>query len=137
MKEYEIDGWFRLTYPEHYEYSEEEDYVSFYSTEADAQGTLQISIYESEDSQEPKQSAMSELNTFLGEFPIDVKIAPSVTTETSDMTTAYASGIEDGMHLDVWSLTDGKRLLFLTYVADQVTDEKMEIESIIDSIKWT
>ena len=37
MKEYEIDGWFRLTYPEHYEYSEEEDYVSFYSTEADAQ----------------------------------------------------------------------------------------------------
>lgn len=135
MKEYEIDGWFRLTYPEHYEYSEEEDYVSFYSTEADAQGTLQISIYESEDSQEPKQSAMSELNTFLGEFPIDVKIAPSVTTETSDMTTAYASGIEDGMHLDVWSLTDGKRLLFLTYVADQVTDEKMEIESIIDSIK--
>ncbi|MBG0918584.1 DUF3805 domain-containing protein [Exiguobacterium profundum] len=137
MKEYEIDGWFRLTYPEHYEYSEEEDYVSFYSTEADAQGTLQISIYESEDSQEPKQSAMSELNTFLGEFPIDVKIAPSVTTETSDMTTAYASGIEDGMHLDVWSLTDGKRLLFLTYVADQVTDEKMEIESIIDSIEWT
>lgn len=124
MKEYEIDGWFRLTYPEHYEYSEEEDYVSFYSTEADAQGTLQISIYESEDSQEPKQSAMSELNTFLGEFPIDVKIAPSVTTETSDMTTAYASGIEDGMHLDVWSLTDGKRLLFLTYVADQVTDRK-------------
>ncbi|MBR3061132.1 MAG: DUF3805 domain-containing protein [Exiguobacterium sp.] len=137
MKEYEIDGWFRLTYPEHYEYSEEEDYVSFYSTEADAQGTLQISIYESEDSQEPKQSAMSELNTFLGEFPIDVKIAPSITTETSDMTTAYASGIEDGMHLDVWSLTDGKRLLFLTYVADQVTDEKMEIESIIDSIEWT
>ncbi len=137
MKEYEIDGWFRLTYPEHYEYSEEEDYVSFYSTEADAQGTLQISIYESEDSQEPKQSAMSELNTFLGEFPIDVKIAPSITTETSDMTPAYASGIEDGMHLDVWSLTDGKRLLFLTYVADQVTDEKMEIESIIDSIKWT
>ncbi|WP_031421020.1 DUF3805 domain-containing protein [Exiguobacterium sp. NG55] len=137
MKEYEIDGWFRLTYPEHYEYSEEEDYVSFYSTEADAQGTLQISIYESEDSQEPKQSAMSELNTFLGEFPIDVKIAPSVTTETSDMTTAYASGIEDGMHLDVWSLTDGKRLLFLTYVADQVTNEKMEIESIIDSIEWT
>ena len=136
MKEYEIDGWFRLTYPEHYEYSEEEDYVSFYSTEADAQGTLQISIYESEDSQEPKQSAMSELNTFLGEFPIDVKIAPSVTTETSDMTTAYASGIEDGMHLDVWSLTDGKRLLFLTYVADQVTDEKLEIESIIDSIEW-
>lgn len=137
MKEYEIDGWFRLTYPEHYEYSEEEDYVSFYSTEADAQGTLQISIYESEDSQEPKQSAISELNTFLGEFPIDVKIAPSITTETSDMTTAYASGIEDGMHLDVWSLTDGKRLLFLTYVADQVTDEKMEIESIIDSIEWT
>ena len=137
MKEYEIDGWFRLTYPEHYEYSEEEDYVSFYSTEADAQGTLQISIYESEDSQEPTQSAMSELNTFLGEFPIDVKIAPSVTTETSDMTTAYASGIEDGMHLDVWSLTDGKRLLFLTYVADQVTNEKMEIESIIDSIEWT
>ena len=137
MKEYEIDGWFRLTYPEHYEYSEEEDYVSFYSTEADAQGTLQISIYESEDSQEPKQSAMSELSTFLGEFPIDVKIAPSITTETSDMTTAYASGIEDGMHLDVWSLTDGKRLLFLTYVADQVTDEKMEIESIIDSIEWT
>ncbi|MCC9626218.1 MULTISPECIES: DUF3805 domain-containing protein [unclassified Exiguobacterium] len=137
MKEYEIDGWFRLTYPEHYEYSEEEDYVSFYSTEADAQGTLQISIYESEDSQEPKQSAMSELNTFLGEFPIDVKIAPSITTETSDMTTAYASGIEDGMHLDVWSLTDGKRLLFLTYVADQVTNEKMEIESIIDSIEWT
>lgn len=137
MKEYEIDGWFRLTYPEHYEYSEEEDYVSFYSTEADAQGTLQISIYESEDSQEPKQSAMSELNTFLGEFPIDVKIAPSITTETSDMTTAYASGIEDGMHLDVWSLTDGKRLLFLTYVADQVTDEKMEVESIIDSIEWT
>lgn len=137
MKEYEIDGWFRLTYPEHYEYSEEEDYVSFYSTEADAQGTLQISIYESEDSQEPKQSAMSELNTFLGEFPIDVKIAPSITIETSDMTTAYASGIEDGMHLDVWSLTDGKRLLFLTYVADQVTDEKMEIESIIDSIEWT
>lgn len=137
MKEYEIDGWFRLTYPEHYEYSEEEDYVSFYSTEADAQGTLQISIYESEDSQEPKQSAMSELNTFLGEFPIDVKIAPSITTETSDMTTAYASGVEDGMHLDVWSLTDGKRLLFLTYVADQVTDEKMEIESIIDSIEWT
>lgn len=137
MKEYEIDGWFRLTYPEHYEYSEEEDYVSFYSTEADAQGTLQISIYESEDSQEPKQSAMSELNTFLGEFPIDVKIAPSVTTETSDMTTAYASGVEDGMHLDVWSLTDGKRLLFLTYVADQVTDEKLEIESIIDSIEWT
>lgn len=137
MKEYEIDGWFRLTYPEHYEYSEEEDYVSFYSTEADAQGTLQISIYESEDSQEPKQSAMSELNTFLGEFPIDVKIAPIITTETSDMTTAYASGIEDGMHLDVWSLTDGKRLLFLTYVADQVTDEKMEIESIIDSIEWT
>ncbi len=136
MKEYEIDGWFRLRYPEHYEYSEEEDYVSFYSTEADAQGTLQISIYESEDSQEPKQSAMSELNTFLGEFPIDVKIAPSVTTETSDMTTAYASGIEDGMHLDVWSLTDGKRLLFLTYVADQVTDEKLEIESIIDSIEW-
>ena len=130
MKEYEIDGWFRLTYPEHYEYSEEEDYVSFYSTEADAQGTLQISIYESEDSQEPKQSA-------IGEFPIDVKIAPSITTETSDMTTAYASGIEDGMHLDVWSLTDGKRLLFLTYVADQVTDEKMEIESIIDSIEWT
>ncbi|ACQ71241.1 MULTISPECIES: DUF3805 domain-containing protein [Exiguobacterium] len=137
MKEYEIDGWFRLTYPEHYEYSEEEDYVSFYSTEADAQGTLQISIYESEDSQEPKQSAMSELNTFLGEFPIDVKIAPSITTETSNMTTAYASGIEDGMHLDVWSLTDGKRLLFLTYVADQVTNEKMEIESIIDSIEWT
>ncbi|MFY7869447.1 MAG: DUF3805 domain-containing protein [Exiguobacterium sp.] len=137
MKEYEIDGWFRLTYPEHYEYSEEEDYVSFYSTEADAQGTLQISIYESEDSQEPKQSAMSELNTFLGEFPIDVKIAPSITTETSVMTTAYASGIEDGMHLDVWSLTDGKRLLFLTYVADQVTNEKMEIESIIDSIEWT
>ncbi len=137
MKEYEIDGWFRLTYPEHYEYSEEEDYVSFYSTEADAQGTLQISLYESEDSQEPKQSAMSELNTFLGEFPIDVKIAPSITTETSDMTTAYASGIEDGMHLDVWSLTDGKRLLFLTYVADQVTNEKMEIESIIDSIEWT
>lgn len=137
MKEYEIDGWFRLTYPEHYEYSEEEDYVSFYSTEADAQGTLQISIYESEDSQEPKQSAMSELNTFLGEFPIDVKIAPSITTEASDMTTAYASGIEDGMHLDVWSLTDGKRLLFLTYVADQVTNEKMEIESIIDSIEWT
>lgn len=137
MKEYEIDGWFRLTYPEHYEYSEEEDYVSFYSTEADAQGTLQISIYESEDSQEPKQSAISELNTFLGEFPIDVKIAPSITTETSDMTTAYASGVEDGMHLDVWSLTDGKRLLFLTYVADQVTDEKMEIESIIDSIEWT
>ncbi|WP_214776013.1 DUF3805 domain-containing protein [Exiguobacterium sp. s37] len=137
MKEYEIDGWFRLTYPEHYEYSEEEDYVSFYSTEADAQGTLQISIYESEDLQEPKQSAMSELNTFLGEFPIDVKIAPSITTETSDMTTAYASGIEDGMHLDVWSLTDGKRLLFLTYVADQVTNEKMEIESIIDSIEWT
>jgi len=137
MKEYEIDGWFRLTYPEHYEYSEEEDYVSFYSTEADAQGTLQISIYESEDSQEPKQSAMSELNTFLGEFPIDVKVAPSITTETSDMTTAYASGIEDGMHLDVWSLTDGKRLLFLTYVADQVTNEKMEIESIIDSIEWT
>lgn len=137
MKEYEIDGWVRLTYPEHYEYSEEEDYVSFYSTEADAQGTLQISIYESEDSQEPKQSAMSELNTFLGEFPIDVKIAPNITTETSDMTTAYASGIEDGMHLDVWSLTDGKRLLFLTYVADQVTDEKMEIESIIDSIEWT
>ncbi|MGH1442510.1 MAG: hypothetical protein ACRAUN_03440 [Exiguobacterium profundum] len=137
MKEYEIDGWFRLTYPEHYEYSEEEDYVSFYSTEADAQGTLQISIYESEDSQEPKQSAMSELNTFLGEFPIDVKIAPGITTETSDMTTAYASGIEDGMHLDVWSLTDGKRLLFLTYVADQVTNEKMEIESIIDSIEWT
>ena len=137
MKEYEIDGWFRLTYPEHYEYSEEEDYVSFYSTEADAQGTLQISIYESEDSQEPKQSAMSELNTFLGEFPIDVKVAPSITTEASDMTTAYASGIEDGMHLDVWSLTDGKRLLFLTYVADQVTDEKMEIESIIDSIEWS
>ena len=69
MKEYEIDGWFRLTYPEHYEYSEEEDYVSFYSTEADAQGTLQISIYESEDSQEPKQSAMSELNTFLRRIP--------------------------------------------------------------------
>ncbi|WP_215143496.1 DUF3805 domain-containing protein [Exiguobacterium qingdaonense] len=137
MKEYEIDGWFRLTYPEHYEYSEEEDYVSFYSTEEDAQGTLQISIYESEDSQEPKKSALSELNTFLGEFPIDVKIAPSVTDETSDMTTAYASGIEDGMHLDVWSLTDGKRLLFLTYVADQVTNEKMEIESIIDSIEWT
>ncbi|WP_214742802.1 MULTISPECIES: hypothetical protein [unclassified Exiguobacterium] len=137
MKEYEIDGWFRLTYPEHYEYSEEEDYVSFYSTEADAQGTLQISIYESEDSQEPTQSALSELNTFLGEFPIDVKVAPSVTGETSNMTTAYASGIEDGMHLDVWSLTDGKRLLFLTYVADQVTDEKMEIESIIDSIEWT
>ncbi|WP_290770142.1 MULTISPECIES: DUF3805 domain-containing protein [Exiguobacterium] len=137
MKEYEIDGWFRLTYPEHYEYSEEEDYVSFYSTEADAQGTLQISIYESEDSQEPKQSAMSELNTFLGEFPIDVKVAPSITTEASDMTTAYASGIEDGMHLDVWSLTDGKRLLFLTYVADQVTNEKMEIESIIASIEWT
>ncbi|MGA9467385.1 MAG: DUF3805 domain-containing protein [Exiguobacterium marinum] len=137
MKEYEIDGWFRLTYPEHYEYSEEEDYVSFYSTEEDAQGTLQISIYESEDSQEPKQSAMSELKTFLGEFPIDVKVAPSVTDETSDMTTAYASGIEDGMHLDVWSLTDGTRLLFLTYVADQVTDEKMEIESIIDSIEWT
>lgn len=137
MKEYEIDGWFRLTYPEHYEYSEEEDYVSFYSTEEDAQGTLQISIYESEDSQEPKQSALSELNTFLGEFPIDVKVAPSVTDDTSDMTTAYASGIEDGMHLDVWSLTDGKRLLFLTYVADQVTDEKMEIESIIDSIEWT
>ncbi|MBR2077590.1 MAG: hypothetical protein IJ878_09520 [Exiguobacterium sp.] len=137
MKEYEIDGWFRLTYPEHYEYSEEEDYVSFFSTDSYAQWTLQISIYESEDSQEPKQSAMSELNTFLGEFPIDVKIAPSITTETSDMTTAYASGIEDGMHLDVWSLTDGKRLLFLTYVADQVTDEKMEIESIIDSIEWT
>ena len=137
MKEYEIDGWFRLTYPEHYEYSEEEDYVSFYSTEEDAQGTLQISIYESEDSQEPREAVLSELNTFLGEFPIDVKIAPSVTDETGDMTTAYASGIEDGMHLDVWSLTDGKRLLFLTYVADQVTNEKMEIESIIDSVEWT
>ncbi|MEJ6529184.1 MULTISPECIES: DUF3805 domain-containing protein [unclassified Exiguobacterium] len=137
MKEYEIDGWFRLTYPEHYEYSEEEDYVSFYSTEEDAQGTLQISIYESEDSQEPREAVLSELNTFLGEFPIDVKIAPSVTDETGDMTTAYASGIEDGMHLDVWSLTDGKRLLFMTYVADQVTNEKMEIESIIDSVEWT
>ncbi|MDA5561609.1 MULTISPECIES: DUF3805 domain-containing protein [unclassified Exiguobacterium] len=137
MKEYEIDGWFRLTYPEHYEYSEEEDYVSFYSTEEDAQGTLQISIYESEDSQEPREAVLRELNTFLGEFPIDVKIAPSVTDETGDMTTAYASGIEDGMHLDVWSLTDGKRLLFMTYVADQVTNEKMEIESIIDSVEWT
>lgn len=137
MKEYEIDGWFRLTYPEHYEYSEEEDYVSFYSTEEDAQGTLQISIYESEDSQEPKEAVLRELNTFLGEFPIDVKVAPSVTDETGNMTTAYASGIEDGMHLDVWSLTDGKRLLFLTYVADQVTNEKMEIESIIDSVEWT
>lgn len=137
MKEYEIDGWFRLTYPEHYEYSEEEDYVSFYSTEEDAQGTLQISIYESEDSQEPREAVLRELNTFLGEFPIDVKIAPSVTDETGDMTTAYASGVEDGMHLDVWSLTDGKRLLFMTYVADQVTNEKMEIESIIDSVEWT
>lgn len=137
MKEYEIDGWFRLTYPEHYEYSEEEDYVSFYSTEEDAQGTLQISIYESEDSQEPREAVLRELNTFLGEFPIDVKVAPSVTDETGDMTTAYASGIEDGMHLDVWSLTDGKRLLFMTYVADQVTNEKMEIESIIDSVEWT
>ncbi|MCT4786078.1 DUF3805 domain-containing protein [Exiguobacterium aestuarii] len=137
MKEYEIDGWFRLTYPEHYEYNEEEDYVSFYSTEEDAQGTLQISIYESEDSQEPKEAVLRELNTFLGEFPIDVKVAPSVTDETGNMTTAYASGIEDGMHLDVWSLTDGKRLLFLTYVADQVTNEKMEIESIIDSVEWT
>ena len=137
MKEYEIDGWFRLTYPEHYEYSEEEDYVSFYSTEEDAQGTLQISIYESEDSQEPREAVLRELSTFLGEFPIDVKIAPSVTDETGDMTTAYASGIEDGMHLDVWSLTDGKRLLFMTYVADQVTNEKMEIESIIDSVEWT
>ncbi|WP_214796354.1 MULTISPECIES: DUF3805 domain-containing protein [unclassified Exiguobacterium] len=137
MKEYEIDGWFRLTYPEHYEYNEEEDYVSFYSTEEDAQGTLQISIYESEDSQEPKEAVLRELNTFLGEFPIDVKVAPSVTDETGNMTTAYASGIEDGMHLDVWSLTDGKRLLFMTYVADQVTNEKMEIESIIDSVEWT
>lgn len=137
MKEYEIDGWFRLTYPEHYEYSEEEDYVSFYSTEEDAQGTLQISIYESEDSQEPREAVLRELNTFLGEFPIDVKVAPSVTDEAGDMTTAYASGIEDGMHLDVWSLTDGKRLLFMTYVADQVTNEKMEIESIIDSVEWT
>lgn len=136
MKDYEIDGWFRLSYPEHYEYNEEEDYVSFYSTEKDAQGTLQISIYESEDTQEPKEAALRELNTFLGEFSIDVLVAPSVTDESGDMTTAYTSGVEDGMHLDVWSLTDGKRLLFLTYVADHVTDEKLEIESIVDSVEW-
>ena len=136
MKDYEIDGWFRLFYPEHYEYSEEEDYVSFYSTESDAQGTLQISIYEAEEAQAPRDAALQELNTFLGEFPIDVKVAPSVTDESGNMTTAYASGIEDDMHLDVWSLTDGTRLLFLTYVADQVTNEKVEIEAMIDSIEW-
>lgn len=137
MKEYEIDGWIRLSYPEHFEYNEEEDHVSFYSVEADAQGTLQMSIYEAEEAQAPSDAALQELNTFLGEFPIDVKVAPSVTTDAGGMTTAYASGIEDGMHLDVWSLTDGKRLLFLTYVADEVTNEKVEIESIIDSIEWT
>ena len=49
MKEYEIDGWIRLSYPEHFEYNEEEDHVSFYSVEADAQGTLQMSIYEAEE----------------------------------------------------------------------------------------
>lgn len=137
MKEYEIDGWIRLAYPEHFEYNEEEDHVSFYSVEPDAQGTLQMSIYEAEAEQRPEDAALQELNTFLGEFPINVKVAPSVTDQSAGMTTAYASGIEDGMHLDVWSLTDGKRLLFLTYVADKRTDEKLEIEAIIDSIEWT
>lgn len=137
MKSYEIDGWFRLDYPEHFEYTEEEDYVSFYSTEADAQGTLQLSIYEAEDQQSPEEAALGELSTFLGEFPIDVQVAPSVTDRSPDMTVAYASGVEDGMHLDVWSLTDGRRLLFLTYVADRVTNEKIEIETIIESIDWT
>ncbi|TCI44443.1 hypothetical protein EVJ27_08865 [Exiguobacterium sp. SH3S2] len=137
MKEYEIDGWLRLSYPEHYEYNEEEDHVSFYSVEEDAQGTLQMSIYEAEEAQAPEDAALQELNTFLGEFPIDIKIAPSVTDQSGGMTTAYASGIEDDMYLDVWSLTDGKRLLFLTYVADKKTDEKLEIEAIVDSIEWT
>lgn len=137
MKEYEIDGWLRLSYPEHYEYNEEEDHVSFYSVEEDAQGTLQMSIYEAEEVQAPEDAALQELNTFLGEFPIDVKVAPSVTDQSGGMTTAYASGIEDDMYLDVWSLTDGKRLLFLTYVADKKTDEKLEIEAIVDSIEWT
>ncbi|STO09078.1 MULTISPECIES: hypothetical protein [Exiguobacterium] len=136
MKEYEIDGWIRLTYPEHFEYNEEEDHVSFYSVEPDAQGTLQMSIYEAETEQAPEDAALQELNTFLGEFPIEVKVAPSVTDQSAGMTTAYASGLEDGMHLDVWSLTDGKRLLFLTYVADKMTDEKLEVEAIVDSIEW-
>ncbi len=136
MKEYEIDGWIRLTYPEHFEYNEEEDHVSFYSVEPDAQGTLQMSIYEAETEQAPEDAALQELNTFLGEFPIEVKVAPSVTDQSAGMTTAYASGLEDGMYLDVWSLTDGKRLLFLTYVADKMTDEKLEVEAIVDSIEW-
>lgn len=136
MKEYEIDGWIRLTYPEHFEYSEEADYVSFYSIEADAVGTLQMSIYEADERQTPQNAALNEVKTFLNEFSIEVKLAPSLTFEGTDMVVAYASGVEDGMFIDVWSITDGQRLLFLTYVADEVTPEKVVVEEIIDSIEW-
>jgi len=41
MKQYTVDHWITLEYPKVFEYQEEETYVSFYSTDENAMGTLQ------------------------------------------------------------------------------------------------
>lgn len=137
MKQYTVDNWITLEYPQAFEYQEEETFVSFYSTEENAMGTLQLSIYES-DAEEltPFEAAEQEINLLVEEFDIELT-SPLETRRNSTKEALLAvDGKEEGIFLRIFAYSDGERLVLLTYSADRESLELEEIETIMTSLKW-
>ncbi|MER2122876.1 MAG: hypothetical protein ABS936_02375 [Exiguobacterium indicum] len=137
MKQYTVDHWITLEYPKVFEYQEEETYVSFYSTDENAMGTLQLSIYES-DSEEltPYEAAEQEINLLVEEFGIELTGTLEVRRNSTKEALLAVDGKEEDIFLRIYAYSDGERLVLLTYSAERETLEIEEIEAMISSLTW-
>jgi len=137
MKNYTIDEWVTLEYPQTFEYLEEETYVSFYSTEENAIGTLQLSIYESESEElTPFEAAEQEIESLVEEFGIEL-LTPVETrrNSTKEALLSVEGRDEEGL-LKIYAFSDGLRLVLMTYLAERETLELEDVERIVGSLKW-
>ncbi|OIN66251.1 hypothetical protein BLD48_11890 [Exiguobacterium sp. KRL4] len=137
MKQYTVDNWITLQYPQTFEYQEEETFVSFYSTEENAMGTLQLSIYES-DTEEltPFEAAEQEINLLVEEFGIELTGPLEARRNSSKEALLAVDGKEEEVFIRIFAYSDGERLVLLTYSADRESLELEEIETMILSLSW-
>lgn len=124
------DGWYSLAFPNTWAYEVENDCTTFYKSD-NGVGALQISAYETDIPQSPKENLIE----YLEGKDINVKLEESVLRNDQQMAEAV---IENGdSYTRVLFISKGNYLLFITYLCDtsDKTIEQEDVNTVLASIE--
>jgi hypothetical protein len=124
------EAWFSLSYPDDWEFENEENCTSF--SKRNGVGALQLSAYMADST----QSARENLLEYIADEGIEAEVT---STSITNIEVATAEFSNRGFHTRLWFISSGLCLVLVTYISDPQYKEveREDVDLILNSINLT